>query len=155
MANALPLLLAGGAALVLLGGKKKKKTTTTTEPSEPEVEEVPDEEVDEGEGPDPESSEEEGPGYGIVASGVRKDKRGHHAWRIRYQEDGYHAQTTMGLHKTSPVQEEVGIAASQAAAKKLLSDYFNELLLEKYPNEEPKNDPAHTVRAVAVGIQTA
>ena len=156
MANALPLLLAGGAALVLLGGKKKKPAAAGSSQIEMEEEdEASDEETDEGEGPQPEEETTEGPGYGIVASGIRKDKRGHHAWRIRYKEDGYHAQTTMSAHKTSPVTDEVGVAAAVAAAQGLLRDYFNELLLEKYPNEQPKSDPAVSQVAAVSGIKLA
>ena len=153
MANALPLLLAGGAALVLLGGKKKKTTAAAPEP-DPEPEEVDDEETDEGAGPDPEEEEEEGPGYGTVASGIRKDKRGHHPWRISYQADGYHAQLLVASGKFAPVADEAGVGASVKAAKSLLRDYFNELLLEKYPNEQPKNDPADSTRATVSGIKS-
>lgn len=146
----LPLILAGGAALVLLGGKKKK---TTAAPREPEPEDHGDEEeVDEGAGPSPEPTDEEGPGYGIVASGVRRDKRGAFPWRIKYDAEGYHAQILISANRFSPVQEEVGVAASLKAAKGLLRDRFNELLLEKYPNEQAKNDPADVVVATVSGI---
>jgi hypothetical protein len=156
----LPLLLAGGAALLLLSGKKKKKNGAAAAPAdeyaEEAVEEEPveaeEEEVDAGAGPDPEPEEDEGPGYGIVASGVRKDKRGHHPWRVRFEADGYHAQITLGAHRTAPVTEDVGIAATLSAAKKLLSDRFNELLIDKYPNESPKLDPITMLIAKAASL---
>jgi len=160
MANSpLPLLIAGGAALLLLGGKKKKATTAAA-PSEPEFEEpefedpedTGEEEMDQGDGPEPPQTQAEGPGYGSVASGIRKDKRGHHAWRIKYDADGYHALLMVTNHRYSPVADEAGVAASVKAAKGLLRDYFNELLIEKYPNEQPKNDPSDVMIATAAKL---
>lgn len=153
MPNAFPFLIAGGAALLLLGGKKKKTTAAPEEKPEP-IDEIPDEEMDEGEGPQPEEIEGESPGYGSVAHGVRKDKRGHHPWRVYYDAEGYHAQIMRDASRFSPVVDEAGIAASSKAAKGLLRDYFNELLIEKYPNEQPKNDPADITRVTVTGFKT-
>ncbi len=148
-----PLLLAGGAALFLLSGKKKKKKTGTVvladEYAEEESVEADEEEVDAGAGPEPEGEGDEDPGYGTVASGVRKDRLGPHPWRVRFEEDGYHAQIMVYAGRFSPISYEVGIAATLSAAKKLLSDEFNDLLLAKYPNEQPKLDPMTLLTATA------
>lgn len=149
MSNALPLILAGGAALLLLSGKKKKKKDApAANVDEPDAEDggpdPDDEDIDEGDGPDPDPDDEDASydqGYGIVASGSRNDRLGQHAWRIRFEPEGYLSQITASNHWTAPVVEEVGVSASLSAAKRLLSDRFNELMLDSYPDESPKNDP--------------
>ena len=122
------------------GGVEAAADDTETDTSETDTS---DEGMDMGEG-----LGSEGPSYGAVASGMRGDRRGQHAWRVSYQADGYHAEILVYHHRFSPVQEEVGVAASARGARKLLRDNFNELLLERYPDQEPKNDPPRRSRAL-------
>jgi len=133
------LLLAGGAAIAL-GGKKKKPYKPSPPPElEPEIEGAFEEGVvDEGTaGPEAE------PQYGdIVAKGVRRDKRGAHAWRIKFEEDGYHIQLMMGAFRAAPVSEELGITATMRAGKELIRDIMNERLLAAgYKEEDLREDP--------------
>ncbi len=129
MKSALPLLVAGGAALLLMGGKKKKSSEKPVEDSdEMDSDEMDsdDEEIDEGDGPD--SNEDEG--YGKVASGTRTDRLGGHGWRIMYDADGYHALLMVSPGNFSPVDTELGVAASLKAAKGLLRDHYNQAILD-------------------------
>lgn len=143
MKSALPLLVAGGAALLLMGGKKKK-TKSASFSDEVEVLEEDrmdsiDEEIDEGSGPD--SNEDEG--YGKVAAGTRKDRLGGHGWRITYEEDGYHALLMTSPGKFSPVDMELGVAASLKAAKELLRDHYNQAILDAgFSEADFYDDPA-------------
>lgn len=135
--SAFPLLVFGGA-LLLLGGKKKKKTTPTNGAEQDEPMDGDDVAADTGDGPEVEDEEE----YGKVARGLRKDHIGSHAWRINYEEDGYHAQLMMNSSNSSPVAEEIGTTASLLSAKELLRDRFNQMLLDAGRTEADfKEDP--------------
>lgn len=135
--SAFPLLVFGGA-LLLLGGKKKKKTTPTNGAEQDEPMDGDDDAADTGDGPEVEDEEE----YGKVARGLRKDHIGSHAWRINYEEDGYHAQLMMNASNSSPMSEEIGVAASLRTAKELLRDHFNQALLDAGRTEDDfKDDP--------------
>ena len=142
--SAFPLILAAGAVALFIGGKKK-----TSKPAQDDgfVDDTStdDGQADTGDGPDPDGTQQStDEGYGTVASGMRRDKRGAFSWRVKYDADGYHAQVLMGNSRFAPVQEEVGIAASASGAKDMLRERFNELLIDRYPDEEPLNDPAST-----------
>ncbi len=148
MASALPLLAVAGGAALLLSGKKKKKAKSDVSRDLPRPDEGPpleEEPLREGTGDDEEMDFGTGPGgeqYGeTVASGLRSDRRGPQAWRVRYESDGYHAQLMAYVGRTSPIAEEIGITATLKAAKELIRDQLNALLLGKYPNEKPKADP--------------
>ncbi len=165
--NALPLIV-GGVAFLLLSGKKKKRSASTNgaaddEPMDDEPMDSDDEPMDDdddesmddddepmdgeddqadtGDGPDTEGEEE----YGKVASGVRQDHIGAHPWRIRFEEDGYHAQLMMGAQQSAPMQAEIGITASLKSAKELLRDHFNDALLAAGRTEADfQEDPVET-----------
>ncbi|GAH13540.1 unnamed protein product, partial [marine sediment metagenome] len=129
----------------LMGGKKKK----TTPKEAPLEEEIPETEMDEGDGPP-----EDGIGSGAVegervARGIRKDKMGHRGWQVRLEADGYHAQIMTGTSMHESVADDLGVAATVGAARKLLRDTFNERLLAKWPNAEPINEPKITNIATA------
>jgi hypothetical protein len=79
---------------------------------------------------------------GRVASGIRSDKLGQHAWSVFQDSKGYHARIMVTHSQFSPVKEEIGISTTKSGALKLLSDEFNKRLLAKYPNEKAKSDPA-------------
>ena len=137
MANILPLLLGAGAIAVMMGGKKK----TSTSPVQDDAPIDDDGQADTGDGPDSDgTTQSTDDGFGSVASGVRTDRRGHFPWRVLYDAGGYHGQIMMGA-RFAPVQEEVGIAASATGAKGMLRERFNELLINRYPDESPLNDP--------------
>lgn len=148
------MLLAGAG--VLIAGKKKKRTgggqAAATEETDFE-EEVSDEEADEGANGadasfdplDTGPSEEFGK---IVAKGLRRDKRGGHWWRIKFEADGYHATLISNGGPAPLIMGEVGVTASQKAAKELLRDYFNdELLKSGYKESDFRSDPVATVVA--------
>ena len=142
MKNPLPMIIAGTAALLLLG--KKKKVPSSAIDQGFDAEEV---DVEESEPLDRDRDSEELPrlgevAYGVVDKGVRKDRRGHFPWQIYHDSDGYRARIMLDDSRFSPVQEEVGIAASSGVAKIMLKNRFNELLLSKYPSEKAQNDPA-------------
>lgn len=133
MKNALPILAAGAAVLLL--GNKKKKSPSSSSKSDP----AEDQDADEGTGPIPDDTDDD---YGKVANGIRKDRRGHHPWRIMYNEDGYTSQIMTDTGRFARVDYEVGVAASQAAAKKMLRDFFNQALLEAgYSKDDFKQSP--------------
>lgn len=149
MSDKLPLILAAGAAIVLLGGKKSKKKAGS---SSAKVEPMPG--PDPGQPPLPPSEEAppapdmpdvgssgESVGPERVASGIRKDRRGHFAWRIVRDADSYLAQELISNHRLSPVQAEIGVSDSENGARAILRDYYNESLIKRYPNEKPKDDP--------------
>jgi hypothetical protein len=141
--SAFPLLVFGGA-LLLLGGKKKKKTTPTNGAEQDGPMDGDDDAADTGDGPEVEDEEE----YGKVARGLRKDHIGSHAWRINYEEDGYHAQLMMNASNSSPMSEEIGVAASLRTAKELLRDHFNQALLDAGRTEADfREDPVPFVEA--------
>lgn len=149
MSNPLPLLIAGGAALLFLSGGKKRERSAKT------LESKNDEDADKA--VETEIVQAEIPKLGVdkfgpVERGVRKDRRGHHPWRIYLDDSGYHAQIMLDSSRYSPVQEEIGISATSGAAKAMLRDHFNKLLLKIYPNEKPKNDPAAKLSITATKI---
>lgn len=146
MANLAPALLLGVGIAVVLGGRKKRKTSTAAAPSpgEPWVPGL-DEEPIEDEEPEGEA-EPDTPSLGsgtsqTVAKGIRKDRSGHHPWRIVHDSEGFRAQLMSGVDKFARKQEELGVAASEEAARAMLRDTFNERLIALYPNEPEKNDP--------------
>ena len=157
----LPLLLLAGAG-VLIAGKKKKRTgggstaatEETGETGETDFEEeVLDEESDEGADTGFDPGNNSGPQFGkIVAKGLRRDKRGGHWWRIKFEADGYHATLISNGGPAPLIMGEVGVTASQRAAKELLRDYFNdELLKSDYKESDFRSDPV-TPLAASIGI---
>lgn len=144
MAFPLPLLLLAGGALILGKKKKPKRKVVIVEEEVVEEEVIPsgDEEVSE-ETADEGAGDDEALQFGkVVASGIRRDKRGSHQWRIKYEEDGYHAQLLMG-GRMSPVTEEFGTAATLRAAKELIRDALNERLLSAgYKESDLTDEPA-------------
>lgn len=89
---------------------------------------------------------------GKVASGVRTDRLGHHAWSVFYDPKsavwndkpvaGYRARIMSNSGPGASVKEEVGVSPTKFGAYRILSDEFNARLLAKYPNEKRKSDPA-------------
>jgi hypothetical protein len=142
MASPLPLILAAAAAVLVLGGKKKSTSNSgkPVAPPQPVPDTIPSQtEEQEDEPPPPNLGSSSA--YGTVSSGLRRDRLGSHAWRITSSEDGYRARLLVTSSRFSPVKEELGIVASENAARRLLSDELNKRLLAKYPNEKAKSDP--------------
>ena len=160
MANPLPLILAAGAAIVLLGGKKKPppaptekpEPAPTERPEPPPSPELPSPEPDEPPNLNSTASTGAPTGYGTTSSGLRRDRLGSHAWRITFDESGYHAKILVTATRFSPVQEELGTAATENGARKILSDTFNQRLLARYPNEKAKSDP-HQIATIMLSTR--
>jgi hypothetical protein len=151
MASPLPLILAAAAAVLVLGGKKKSTSNSgkPVAPPQPVPDTLPSQTDQDDEAPPNLGSSS---AYGTVSSGLRRDRLGSHAWRITSSEDGYHARLLVTNSRFSPVKEELGIVASENAARRLLSDELNKRLLAKYPNEKAKSDP-HQLATIVPGLK--
>lgn len=145
--SALPILLLGGAALLIMS--KKKKTTSSDEGFIPQIPELPEQPDETGE-PDYDPGEDAGPQVGdTVESGIRRDRTGAHNWGIKLAESGYAALDYPTGHRGP--KDDIGFSETIMGAKKILSDFYNEALVDAGYPEEVKNDPGHRLTAGAAG----
>lgn len=142
--SALPLILLGGAALLMMG--KKKKTTPSEEGYVPQIPELPDRPDTGGEPGGAAPGEDPGPEVGdTIEKGIRRDRTGAHNWAIKLAESGYTAiDLPTGTHGPS---DEIGFSETVAGAKKILSDFYNEAIIDAGYPEETKVDPGRRLTA--------